>query len=133
MPAPQYAREIPQRYRFEAGRCRACAKVAFPPRVVCPSCRGEDFEPVVLSDQGKLVTWTVLHVAPRGFAGQTPYIVGIVELDGGVRVTAQIVDVDPGELDFGTPLRRVLRKLRTEGPDGIIQYGYKFVVADGHR
>src|SRR5882672_6928692 len=129
MPAPQYAREIPQRYRFEAARCRTCDKVAFPPRLVCPKCRGEAFEPVVLSDRGKLVTWTILHVAPKGFAAQTPYVVGIVELDGGVRVTAQISDVDPAELDFGTTVRRVLRKLRAEGPDGIIQYGYKFVLA----
>jgi uncharacterized protein len=128
MPAPQYAREIPQRYRFEAARCRTCEKVVFPPRLVCPNCRSESFEPFTLPDQGVLVTWTVLHVAPKGFAGQTPYVVGIVELDGGVRVTAQIVDVDPAELDFGTPLCRVFRKLRAEGPDGIIHYGYKFVV-----
>ena len=47
---------------------------------------------VTLSDEGNLVTWTVIHVAPRGFLGQTPYIVGIVELDQGVRVTAQIAD-----------------------------------------
>ena len=32
MPAPQYAREIPQRYRLEAARCTSCQKVAFPPR-----------------------------------------------------------------------------------------------------
>ena len=131
MPAPQYAREIPQRYRLEAARCRSCSKLAFPPRLVCPSCRGEAFEPIALSERGRLLTWAVLHVAPKGFAGQTPYVVGIVELDAGVRVTAQIVDVDPGELEFGTALRRVMRRLRTEGAEGIIQYGYKFVVEGG--
>lgn len=129
MPAPQYTREIPQRYRFEAARCRGCEKIAFPPRLVCAGCGGETLERFTLSDQGKLVTWTVLHVAPQNFAGQTPYVVGIIELDGGVRVTAQIADVDPDELDFGAPVRRVLRRLSAEGPDGILQYGYKFVLA----
>jgi len=129
MPAPRYAREIPQRYRFEATRCQNCRKVAFPPRQVCSACQGEAFEPVVLSDEGALVTWTVIHVAPKGFAMQTPYVVGIVELPEGVRVTAQIVDVDPSELDFGTRVRRVLRKLGEENESGILHYGYKFVIA----
>ena len=128
MPAPQYAREIPQRYRLEASRCHACSKVSFPPRVVCSSCRGESFERVTLPDLGKLVTWTVIHVAPQAFAAQAPYIVGIVDL-GGVRVTAQIVDVAPAELDFGTPVRRVFRKLGSEGEGGILRDGYKFVIA----
>jgi len=130
MPAPQYAREIPQRYRMEASRCRACGKVAFPPRLSCPSCRGDAFEPVTLPERGTLVSWTVVHVAPRGFSGQTPYIVGIVEL-GGVRVTAQIADADARDLAFGTPLRRVFRKLGAEGEGGILRYGYKFVLAEG--
>jgi scaffold protein (connect acetoacetyl-CoA thiolase and HMG-CoA synthase) len=129
MPAPQYAREIPQRYRLEAGRCTGCSKIAFPPRRVCPSCHGDSFETITLSGEGKLVTWTVIHVAPGDFAVQAPYVVGIVELDEGVRLTAQIVDCNVEELDFGTPVRRVLRRLRAEGEGGIIQYGYKFVPA----
>jgi uncharacterized OB-fold protein len=127
MPAPQYAREIPQRYRLEAARCAACRKIAFPPRRVCPSCHGESFETLALSDQGTLVTWTVIHVAPSDLAEQAPYVVGIVELDEGVRVTAQIADCEPDALEFGAPVRRVLRRLRAEGPGGILQYGYKFV------
>ena len=130
MPAPQYAREIPQRYRLEATRCVKCAKIAFPPRVVCPVCRGQTFEAVNLSDEGKLVTWTVIRVAPRGFAAEVPYIVGIVELDGGVRLTAQIVDADASQLDFGAPVRRVFRKLGSEGEAGILRYGYKFALAN---
>jgi uncharacterized OB-fold protein len=130
MPSPQYAREIPQRYRMEAARCRTCAKIAFPPRLSCSGCRGEAFEAVTLPERGTLVTWTVLHVAPRGFSGQTPYIVGIVEL-GDVRVTAQIVDTEARELSRGAPVERVFRKLGAEGEGGILRYGYKFVLAQG--
>lgn len=133
MPAPQYAREIRQRYRFEAARCRACDKVSFPPRRICASCKAAAFDPVTLPDEGTLVTWTVIRVAPKDFALQAPYVVGIVELEDGVRITAQIVDCRPDELDFGSSLRRVLRRLRTEGDDGIIHYGYKFVLAPNGR
>ena len=127
MPAAQYAREMPQRYRLEAARCSGCQKIAFPPRQICPGCHKSSFETITLSGEGKLVTWTVIHVAPGDFAVQAPYVVAIVELDEGVRVTAQIVDCNADALEFGTPVRRVLRSLRTEGDDGIIQYGYKFV------
>ena len=129
MPAPQYAREIPQRYRLEAARCTGCQKVAFPPRPVCLKCRGEVFETEVLPDDGTLVTWTVIHVAPHDFAMQVPYVVGVVELAHGVRITAQIAEATPDDLQFGAPVRRVFRRLRTEGEHGIIQYGYKFISA----
>ena len=75
------------------------------------------------------MTWTVVRVAPSAFELQAPYAVAIVELEEGVRVTAQIADARPDELDFDTPVRRVLRKLRAEDDGGIIEYGYKFVLA----
>jgi uncharacterized OB-fold protein len=130
MPAPQYAREIPQRYRLEASRCQACNTVAFPPKLTCAGCRGEAFEPFILPDEGKLVTWTIIHVAPKAFSAQTPYIVGIVDL-GGVRLTAQIADASASDLGFGMAVRRVFRRLGAEGEGGILRYGYKFVLADG--
>jgi scaffold protein (connect acetoacetyl-CoA thiolase and HMG-CoA synthase) len=128
MPAPQYAREIPARYRLEGARCQACGKTTFPARRVCPECRGTNFEPQKLPREGKLMTWTVIHVAAAGFARQTPYAVGIVELSEGVRVTAQIVDCDPEELRVGIAVHAVLRRVSAEGEGGILRYGYKFVV-----
>jgi uncharacterized OB-fold protein len=139
MSAPGYVREIPQRYRLEAARCATCAKLAFPPRRLCPSCRGATFEKVTLAEHGTLVTWTVIHVPPREFAAQAPYVVGIVELGEStphgstgarIRVTAQIADVQPEDLAFGMRLIRVLRRIQAEGDGGILHYGYKFVPTD---
>jgi uncharacterized OB-fold protein len=131
MPTPsRYWREIPQRYRLEAARCKDCSRVTFPPRLVCPSCRGRAFETVKLAETGTLLTWTVIRVAPDGFEDQAPYAVGIVELDElGVRLTAQVVDCDFSELKVGLPVKIEFRKLREEGEAGIIHYGYKFVPA----
>jgi uncharacterized OB-fold protein len=47
-------------------------------------------------------------------------------LDEGPLVTAQLTDVDPDELEIGMPVEMVTRKLREEGEDGLIVYGYKF-------
>ena len=130
MKAPVYAREIPQRYRLEAARCLGCRQVAFPPRRVCSVCRGEQFAPVTLPDDGTVTTFTVIHVAANDLAMQVPYVIAIIEL-GGVSVTAQIVDCRPEEVRTGAVVRRVFRRLRVDGDDGLIQYGYKFVLREG--
>ena len=69
-------REFPQRYRLEAAKCTSCNKVLYPPRVVCPDCKGAAFETIVLPRDGKVVTFTVVRVPPAGFTEQTPLVPG---------------------------------------------------------
>lgn len=129
MPAARYAREIPRRYRLEAARCTQCERVSFPPRKICPGCRGRSFEPTRLSREGTLLTWTVVHVAPEALALQAPYIVAIVELGEGVRVTAQLADCEPDELEVGMKVHHTFRRIGSEAEHGILLYGYKFTLA----
>jgi uncharacterized OB-fold protein len=123
----KYWRGIPQRYRLEAAKCTACGLVSFPPRLVCQACGCREFETVKLAGTGKLLTHTVIRIGPSEFSDQTPYAMGIVELDGGVRLTGQIADVDFDDLEVGLPVRVEFRRIREEGEAGILCYGYKFV------
>jgi uncharacterized OB-fold protein len=123
----RYFREIPQRYRLEAAKCKKCGHVSFPPRLVCPHCKGREFEPKALQDSGTLVTFTVVRVGSDKFSKETPFAVGIVELNDGVRVTTQIVDVDVDELKVGQNVRLEFRRIQEDGKAGILCYGYKGV------
>lgn len=123
----RYWREIPQRYRYEAEKCKSCGKIFFPPRLICNGCRGREFEKHVLSSEGTVETFTVIRVAPSGFGDQAPYAVGIVKLDDGVRLTAQIVDCDIEKVAIGDRVRMEFRRVQQDGESGIICYGYKFV------
>lgn len=127
MISARYAREIPQRYRLEASKCTNCGHINFPPRLVCPDCKGKKFETVALNDEGRLLTFTVVRVASEKFSRETPYAIGIVELNDGVRVTAQIADVDVEELQIGQKVKLIFRKIQEEGKAGILCYGYKAV------
>jgi uncharacterized OB-fold protein len=70
-------------------------------------------------------SYTRVLDAPEGFEDQTPYYLALVQLDEGPLVTAQLTDwVD--EPAIGDRVEMVTRKLRTDGPQGIIVYGYKF-------
>lgn len=127
MSAPNYVREIPQHHRLEAGKCAKCGKIYYPPRQVCPECHGREFDTVQLSREGKIVTYTVIHVGPSQFASQTPYAMGIIEVAPGARLMTQIVDCDPDKLQIGMPVKLEFRKVLEDGEAGIIKYGYKAV------
>ena len=127
MPSPRYWREIPQRYRLEAGKCKKCGKVYFPPRIICAECKSQEFETVNLQREGKLLTYTIIRVAPSQFVDQAPYAMGIVELNDGVKILSQIVDCDLDKLEIGQKVRIEFRKIYQEGEAGIICYGYKCV------
>jgi hypothetical protein len=123
----RYWREIPQRYRYEAAKCDACGHVHFPPRLVCQKCKGRKFTTTNLAQTGVVETFTIIRVAPTGFGDEAPYAVGVIRLDDGVKVTAQITDCDLERLAIGDPVRLEFRRVQQDGESGIICYGYKFV------
>ncbi len=129
MPSPRYWREIPGRYRLEGSRCRGCQAVAYPPRRICPACRSREFEKVMLSLRGTVVTSTVVHVAPADFEMEAPYAMAIVETPEGARLMAQVADCDPADVHPGMKVELEFRRIRKEGLSGILCYGYKGVPA----
>jgi len=121
-------REYPQRYRLEAARCTSCGKVLYPPRVICPACRGRSFETVVLPREGTIVTFTTVRVPPRGFTEQSPLPIALVQLANGVRVMVQVADMeDPTALRTGDPVHLEFRKINQDGEAGLLFYGHKAV------
>ncbi|MFQ6107274.1 MAG: Zn-ribbon domain-containing OB-fold protein [Thermoplasmata archaeon] len=129
MAIPRFWRETPSRYNLFASRCGSCGETFFPPRLVCPSCHRKSIgrmESVKLCGTGKIVTYSVVHDAPESFEMQKPYIIAIVEMKDGVRLTAPIIDCDECDIDVGMEVQATFRKLGEEGKAGVIHYGYKF-------
>ncbi|MDD4254195.1 MAG: Zn-ribbon domain-containing OB-fold protein [Methanofollis sp.] len=127
MSVPRFWRKIPQRYNLEGTRCETCGRYFFPPRNLCPTCRREGkITEHTFKGTGKIVTFSVIRSASDQFAKLTPYVLAIVELDEGPRMTAQIV-CSPEEAYIGMPVTSVFRRLGTEGESGVIYYGTKFV------
>jgi len=120
-------REAAQRYRYEAAQCTACDRVCFPPRLICPSCQGRDFKKIILNRRGKLLTYTVIRIPPPQFKAEAPYALGIVELEGGGKLTTQIVDCNFEDLAIGMELNLEFRRVQEDGEAGVIAYGYKCV------
>jgi len=127
MAVPSYWRAIPQRYRYEAAKCKKCGKLFFPPRLICDQCSSREFETVNLNREGKVVTFTVIRVAPSQFVDQAPYPIAIVELKDGIKICTQLADCDVDQIKIGMPVKLEFRKVSEDGAAGIIHYGYKVV------
>lgn len=124
----KYWRESPQRYRLEAAKCSKCGKVFFPPRLICDGCKADTFEQVILPSDGKLVTFTDIHVPASNFSDEAPIVYGIIELEDGTKISAQVTDCKSDELEVGAPVRIEFRKIQNDGESGVLCYGYKAVL-----
>ena len=116
-----------QRYQLVGEVCPKCGVKMFPPRDVCLECaddtRQSDFQ---FSGRGEVYSFTTVHNAPEGYQESAPYTVALVKLEEGPLITAQLTDVVNSEVEIGMPVEMVTRKLRSQGEEGVIIYGYKF-------
>lgn len=115
-----------QRYSLVGETCNNCGVKLFPPRDVCLECEAPAYELYTFTGLGEVFSYTTIYDAPAGFEHNAPYTVALVKLEEGPLVTAQLTDVDKDEVFIGMPVEMVTRKLRTDGEEGMIVYGYKF-------
>ena len=87
-----------------AGKCKKCGKVHLPPRPLCDECFSNEFVWKEISQRGKLLTYTIIEVAPAQFQSMAPYAVGIVQLEDGVRIPGMIRGVALEQIKIGMEL-----------------------------
>ncbi|TFG30652.1 nucleic acid-binding protein [Candidatus Thorarchaeota archaeon] len=80
---------------FKAYKCVDCGAVIAPPSGSCYGCGSSKMDWTQVSGNGKLIAFTVIHIAPDEFAEEAPYYVAIVELAEGTRVSTRLLGFDP--------------------------------------
>ena len=120
-------RRIPERYRLSGSACETCRTSYFPTRKLCPKCRRKG---KIVSKQfcgrGKVYSFTEVSSGPVGFELEAPYVLAIVELEEGPRLTAQVVGICEKDVKIGDSVVMVFRKIMEDSDEGLIHYGYKF-------
>ena len=77
----------------------------FYPRAISVHTSRRNLEWREVSGKGSLYSYTVTHVPPPGFEGRGPYLIGVVELDEGVRLMAPLSNIAPDRARIGIRLR----------------------------
>ena len=101
---------IEQFYKFllqgklMAGKCERCGKTHLPPRPLCDNCFSQEFKWIEVSGKGKLLTYTIIHIAPPQFQAIAPYAVGIIQLENSLKIPGMISGAAPEQLKIGMEL-----------------------------
>lgn len=111
----------PQRYAVRrdgsgtlvATHCATCGERVFGSFRACLGCASPEVTVTEAARTGRLLNFTVVHRAPAGWWGGVPYVLGEVETDDGVVVTAGMVDAANGVV-VGMPVE--LRDVVVEHP-----------------
>jgi uncharacterized OB-fold protein/acyl dehydratase len=84
-------------------RCTSCGTLRHPPLPACGTCRSFEWDTVTASGRGVLYSFVVVHY-PQVPSFEYPLPIGLVELEEGTRVVANLEGVEPGELRIGMEL-----------------------------
>jgi uncharacterized OB-fold protein len=109
-------------------RCASCGETSLGATSTCSNCGDENLAPVVLGDTGTLYTYTIVrHRPPGNYQGPAdfkPFGLGLVEVDGAIRVMAPL-STDPEDLRIGMPLKFHPYVLRTtEAGEEVVAFTY---------
>lgn len=130
MSVPRFWRRLKNIYNLIGTHCEKCGDYFYPPRNMCPKCRRNSIIiPFKYKGTGEVVTYTIVHTSAKDYAKLTPYILAIIRLDEGPRLTSQVI-CDHSDIRIGMRVRSVFRKLGEESDKGMIYYGTKFVPVD---
>jgi 3-oxo-4,17-pregnadiene-20-carboxyl-CoA hydratase alpha subunit len=84
-------------------RCASCGTLRHPPRPACANCGSLDWDAIQSTGRGEVYSYVIMHHPPiPGF--DMPYAVGLIELEEGVRMLSNIVDVPLDEISIGMPV-----------------------------
>lgn len=98
------------RHELVFQRCKECGTWRHPPRPVCPKCRSFEKEWAPSTGKGAVYSWVTYQESPHpGF--KTPYSVVLLEMEEGVRLVSNMVDIKPEEISIGMPVEVVFEDI----------------------
>jgi uncharacterized OB-fold protein/acyl dehydratase len=89
-----------RRHELRIPVCNQCGLATFPPLPRCSGCGGFDWGYAVASGRGRLYSFTVVH-HPQVPGFRYPLPVGLIELDEGPRMVADLVGLTSEQLVIG--------------------------------
>ena len=95
-------------------RCKSCGKFQFYPRALCSHCLSDSLEWVEARGTGTIYSFSNVYRPPSKEFKELPYTVAIIELDEGVRMMSNVVNVPPGEVRIGMRVKVVFEDIRED-------------------
>ena len=98
-------------------RCKACGTLRHPPGPCCPKCHSFEWDALTASGRGTIYSFVVMHY-PEVPPFDYPNPIGLIELEEGTRLVAQLVGVKPGDIKIGAKVQVEFNRFEAGAPDG---------------
>lgn len=95
--------EAARRHELTLQQCGGCGKFIYYPRPLCPHCFSDRLEWKKVSGRGTVYSYTVSRYSPTPAFKEIPFVLAIVELEEGPRMTTNIV-APPEQVRIGLPV-----------------------------
>jgi len=90
-------------HRLVIQRCTGCSVLRHPPRPRCDKCGSYEWNAAETSGRGTVHSYVVNHY-PQVPAFDYPLAVGLIDLEEGTRLVANIVGIEPSAVTIGMPV-----------------------------
>ena len=103
-------------HRLVIPRSRETGEFFFYPRALSPGeDMSDDIEWVESEGRGKVWTFSIHHMGPsKAYKGEPPYVVALIEMEEGVKMMSNVVDIDPHEVSIGMDVQVVFDDVTDE-------------------
>ena len=92
-------------------KCNECGHHWFPPSTVCTECGSNNIEWVQSSGKGKIFSFVIFHrLYHKGWDGEIPYVVAVIELEEGARLLSNIINTPPDNVKCDMPVKVVFEE-----------------------
>jgi uncharacterized protein len=110
-PRPHPALTQDNAFWFEGARahqlliqhCTSCGTLRHPPLPACANCGSLEWDAVESTGRGTLYSYVIVHY-PQVPSFEYPLPIGLIELEEGTRVVANLGGVERGDITIGMPL-----------------------------
>jgi uncharacterized OB-fold protein len=92
-----------RRHELRVQTCGSCGAKRHPPGPICPACQASERSYVVASGRGTVHSF-VVHRHPPLPGREVPVVLALVDLDEGVRMVGELLEVSPSDARIGVPV-----------------------------
>lgn len=104
-----------KQHRLSLQQCQSCKGYIFYPRPICSHCGSADLKWTDVSGRATLYSFTVARrPTMRAFEPDVPYVIAIVDLEEGPRMTSNVVGCPIEDVRIGMALEAVFDDVSDE-------------------
>jgi uncharacterized OB-fold protein len=92
--------EAAKEHRLVIQKCSSCGRLRHPPGPMCAACHSTEWEAVEASGKGSVYSFVVNHY-PQVPSFDYPLAVAVIELEEGTRLVANVIGIDPQDIEVG--------------------------------